>query len=242
MKHILVACAILVLAVSSLILAQEKSVPPELSAFWEKFRMAVIEDDQNQVISLTSFPHFTNNLHSISNETEMKRHYNAIFHGSTNAPECFKKEPQLKLDRYEYFVSCPDAAGSLRIIYKFDHSRTGWKFRAFYDYPPDLIAFLKEFRMAVIKGDQNQVISLTSFPFDYRSKKIKSKTEMKRHYNAIFHGLTNAPECFKGEPQPQENDGAYFVSCPEASGDFGIIYQFSRTPAGWKFDYFDNLH
>ena len=113
----------------------------------------------------------------------------------------------------------------------------------------DFPAFWKKFEAAVVAGDKATVAGLTKFPLSTPAfqKKIKNREEFLHHYDQIFHGEANAPQCFAGAKPTKSSDRLYEIYCPfkETPNDrenAPIRYYFELTKTGWKFAGLDNIN
>lgn len=103
----------------------------DFSAFWGKFKTAVINSDKNAVAGLSKFPiGMSYGIRSIKTKPELLRRYKELFNKQTDAAKCFAtKEPeQDSTNKRKYSVACPDAAGNEVVIYEFERGATGWRF------------------------------------------------------------------------------------------------------------------
>jgi len=107
--------------------------------------------------------------------------------------------------------------------------------------------FWATFKAAVIKGDRTAVAQMSQFPIEmtYGMPSIRTAAQLNKRYRQVFNGETDAARCFaeaKPEVDPQ-NSKRFSVACRiQNTGDFVIIYSFSRTKAGWKFNSLDNIN
>src|SRR5256886_6414365 len=106
----------------------------DFSAFWKKFKSAVIAGDKSAVAEMTKFPlSMPYGVKAVKNKEEFPRRYNEIFKGEANAAQCFKSaEPHKESDR-QYDIYCPfkDTPKDLEnapIRFIFESSKSGWKF------------------------------------------------------------------------------------------------------------------
>lgn len=107
-----------------------------ISAFWEKFKTAVIKGDKETVAALSQFPIFRNyGIASIKNKTQLIKQYRNIFFNETNAEKCFAKAKPIveKGRRKEFIIGCPFADGGEEepFEYRFTLTKSGWKFTGF---------------------------------------------------------------------------------------------------------------
>ena len=106
----------------------------DFSAFWQKFKSAVIAGDKATIAEMTKFPlSMGYEMKVVKNKEEFLRRYNEIFKGEANAAQCFgKAEPHKQSDR-EYDIYCPfkDTPKDLEnapIRFIFELTKSGWKF------------------------------------------------------------------------------------------------------------------
>lgn len=103
-------------------------------------------------------------------------------------------------------------------------------------------AFWEKFKAAVIQGDKETVIKLSSFPIRMpgRVKAIKDAADLRLRYKEVFNKRTNAAKCFArddSDPVGQTESGPpkeYAVICDMGTGDVAS-YSVKLTQAGWKF-------
>jgi hypothetical protein len=106
----------------------------DFSAFWKKFKSAVIAGDKAVVVEMTKFPvSMPYSVKSVKNKEDLLRRYNEIFKGEANAAQCFKSaEPKKESDRrYEIycpFKDTPNDRENAPIRFIFELTKTGWKF------------------------------------------------------------------------------------------------------------------
>jgi len=106
----------------------------DFSAFWKKFRSAVIAGDKTAVAEMTKFPlSMPYGVKAGKNKEDFLRRYNEIFKGEANAAQCFKSAaPQKESDRrYEIycpFKETPDDKENAPIRFIFELTNGGWKF------------------------------------------------------------------------------------------------------------------
>jgi hypothetical protein len=106
----------------------------DFSAFWQKFKSAVIAGDKAAVAEMTKFPlSMGYEMKVVKNKEEFLRRYNEIFKGEANAMQCFRKaEPHKESDR-QYDIYCPfkDTPNDWEnapIRFIFELTKGGWKF------------------------------------------------------------------------------------------------------------------
>jgi len=106
----------------------------EFSAFWNKFRSAVIAGDKASVADMAKFPLSMPYLvKAVKNKEDFLRRYNEIFKGEANAAECFASAEPRKGSARRYEIYCPfkDTPKDWEnapIRFLFELTRSGWKF------------------------------------------------------------------------------------------------------------------
>ena len=105
----------------------------DFSAFWKKFRSAVIAGEKATVAEMTKFPlSMPYGVKAVKNEEDFLRRYNEIFKGEANAAQCFAKvEPQKEGGRYEVYCPFKDTPNDMEnapIRFIFELTKSGWKF------------------------------------------------------------------------------------------------------------------
>ena len=99
--------------------------------FWQTFKTAVSKRDVETIARLSKFPiGMSYGIPSIKNKAQLIRRYRQLFNEQTDAAACFNKaKPEVDAANPKLFsVACPDAAGNEVVIYRFEQTRTGWKF------------------------------------------------------------------------------------------------------------------
>ena len=106
----------------------------DFSAFWQKFKSAVIAGDKAAVAEMTKFPlSMGYEGKAVKNKQDFLRRYDEIFKGEANAVQCFKSaEPHKQSDR-QYDIYCPfkDTPKDWEnapIRFIFELTKNGWKF------------------------------------------------------------------------------------------------------------------
>src|SRR5437762_13110872 len=106
----------------------------DFSAFWQKFKSAVIAGDKATIAEMTKFPlPMPYEVKAVKNKEEFLRRYNEIFKGEANAAQCFvSAEPHKQTDR-EYGIYCPfketpDDKENAPVRFIFELTKSGWKF------------------------------------------------------------------------------------------------------------------
>ena len=106
----------------------------DFSAFWQKFKSAVIAGDKAMVADMTKFPlSMPYEVKAVKNKEDFLRRYNEIFKGEANAAQCFKSaEPHKESDRrygiYCPFKDTPNDWENAPIRFIFELTKNGWKF------------------------------------------------------------------------------------------------------------------
>ena len=106
----------------------------DFSAFWQKFKSAVIAGDKAMVADMTNFPlSMPYEVKAIKNKDDFSLRYDEIFKGEANAAQCFASaEPHKESDRrYEIycpFKETPDDRDNAPIRFIFELTKSGWKF------------------------------------------------------------------------------------------------------------------
>ena len=106
----------------------------DFSAFWQKFKSAVIAGDKATIAEMTKFPlSMPYGIKAVKNKEDFSRRYNEIFKGEANAAQCFKSaEPRKESDRrYEIycpFKETPNDRENAPIRFEFELTKSGWKF------------------------------------------------------------------------------------------------------------------
>ena len=106
----------------------------DFSAFWKKFRSAVIAGEKATVAEMTKFPlSMPYGVKAVKDKEDFLRRYNEIFTGEANAAQCFRSvEPQKEsVRRYEVycpFKESPDDKENAPIRFIFELTKSGWKF------------------------------------------------------------------------------------------------------------------
>ena len=106
----------------------------DFSAFWQKFKSAVIAGDKAAVAEMTKFPlSMPYEVKAVKNKEGFSRRYDEIFKGEANAAQCFKSaEPQKESDRrygiYCPFKDTPNDWENAPIRFIFELTKGGWRF------------------------------------------------------------------------------------------------------------------
>jgi hypothetical protein len=106
----------------------------EFSAFWNKFRSAVVAGDKASVADMVKLPLSMPYLvKAVKNKQDFLRRYNEIFKGEANAAQCFASGKPLKVSTQRYEIYCPfketpDDMENAPIRFEFELTKSGWKF------------------------------------------------------------------------------------------------------------------
>ena len=106
----------------------------DFSAFWKKFKSAVIAGDKAAVAEMTKFPlSMPYEVKAVKNKEDFLRRYNEIFKGEANAAQCFASAKPHKQSDRQYDVNCPfketpNDREDVPISFIFEQTKDGWKF------------------------------------------------------------------------------------------------------------------
>ena len=106
----------------------------DFSAFWQKFKSAVIAGDKAAVADMTKFPlSMPYEVKAVKNKEGFSRRYSDIFKGEANAAQCFGSAKPQKESAKRYKVYCPfkDTPNDWEnapIRFIFEQTKDGWKF------------------------------------------------------------------------------------------------------------------
>ena len=107
----------------------------DFSAFWQKFKSAVIAGDKAAVAEMTKFPVSMPYLEKddVKNKKDFLRRYNEIFKGEANAVQCFAsakphKESDQRYQIYCPFKETPNDWENAPIRFLFELTKSGWRF------------------------------------------------------------------------------------------------------------------
>ena len=106
----------------------------DFSAFWKKFKSAVIAGDKGAVVEMTKFPvSMPYSVKAVKNKEDFLRRYDEIFRGEANAAQCFataepRKESDRRCEIYCPFKETPDDRENAPIRFEFELTKSGWKF------------------------------------------------------------------------------------------------------------------
>jgi hypothetical protein len=124
----------LVTAILILSFLREAFGQSEFSAFWNKFKSAVIAGDKASVADMAKFslsmPYL---VKAVKNKEDFSRRYSEIFKGEANAAKCFASAEPQKESARSYSIYCPfkDTPNDWEnapIRFIFELTKTGWKF------------------------------------------------------------------------------------------------------------------
>jgi hypothetical protein len=106
----------------------------DFSAFWKKFKSAVVAGDKTVVAEMTKFPvSMPYEVKAVKNKENFLRRYDEIFKGEANAAQCFAKAKPRKESAQEYEIYCPfketpNDTENAPIRFIFELTKGGWKF------------------------------------------------------------------------------------------------------------------
>jgi len=117
-----------------LLLCSNTFAESDFSAFWHKFKAAVIAGDKVAVAEMTKFPlSMPYEVKAVKNKEGLLRRYNEIFKGETNAAQCFARGEPRKESAGHYEIYCPfketpkDRENApIRFIFEFTNN--SWRF------------------------------------------------------------------------------------------------------------------
>ena len=121
-------------AILVLLLLPSAFAQTDFSAFWKKFRSAVIAGDKATVVEMTKFPLSMPAFQkAVKNKEDFLRRYNEIFKGEANAVQCFatgepRKESSRRYQIYCPFKDTPNDWENAPIRFIFELTKSGWKF------------------------------------------------------------------------------------------------------------------
>jgi len=106
----------------------------DFSAFWQKFKSAVIAGDKAMVAEMTKFPlSMPYGVKAVKNKEDFPRRNNEIFKGEANAAQCLGKAEPHKESDWEYDIYCPFKGTpndweNAPIRFFFELTKAGWRF------------------------------------------------------------------------------------------------------------------
>jgi hypothetical protein len=106
----------------------------DFSAFWKKFRSAVIAGEKATVAEMTKFPLSIGYLEKpVKNKQQFLRRYDEIFKGEASAAQCFPSAKPHQQSARQYDVYCPfketpNDWENAPIRFIFEQTKSGWKF------------------------------------------------------------------------------------------------------------------
>jgi hypothetical protein len=106
----------------------------DFSAFWKKFKSAVVAGDKTFVTEMTKFPlSMPYGVKAVKNKGDFLQRYDELFKGEANAAQCFaklepKKESAQRYEIYCPFKETPNDMENAPIRFMFELTKGGWKF------------------------------------------------------------------------------------------------------------------
>ena len=128
MTQCMIACGFSVLAANP----EPSGTQPDFSAFWNKFKSAVIAGDKATIAAMTNFP-VSVYASKIDNRVKLLRRYNEVFNGEANTTQCFASAEPQKESARSYAVYCPfkrtpNDKENAPIRFVFELTKSGWRF------------------------------------------------------------------------------------------------------------------
>jgi hypothetical protein len=120
-----------------LLLCSNTFAESDFSAFWQKFKLAVIAGDKVAVAEMTKFPlSMPYEVKVVKNKEGLLRRYNEIFKGEANAAQCFARGEPRKESAGHYEIYCPfketpKDRENAPIRFLFELTNGGWRFVGF---------------------------------------------------------------------------------------------------------------
>ena len=117
-----------------LLLCPSAFAESDFSAFWQKFKSAVIAGDKASIAEMTKFPlSMPYEVKAVKNKESFLRRYDEIFKGEANAAQCFQgvephKESDRQYDIYCPFKGTPNDWENAPIRFIFELTKGGWRF------------------------------------------------------------------------------------------------------------------
>ena len=116
-----------------LLLSPNAFAQTDFSAFWKKFKPAVVAGDKAAVAEMTKFPLSMPYLvKAVKTKSDFLRRYDEIFKGEANTAQCFRNaKPRKESGRYEIycpFKETPNDKENAPIRFVFELTKNGWKF------------------------------------------------------------------------------------------------------------------
>lgn len=134
MRKLAIVLPLLLLA-ASVFGSTRPSKNDSMTAFWEKFKTAVIKGDKEAVFAMSSLPvTMEYGMPRIKTKVQFMTYYKHIFAGEANAAKCFKTaKPEVdSRNRKLFSVGCPFAAdinpADQDLVYTFKLTAAGWRF------------------------------------------------------------------------------------------------------------------
>ena len=127
-----IICCSLVLMLASASGLTRNSQDQSRDVFWEKFRAAVIKKDKATVAGLSQFPiSMPYGLGTVRTRAQLLKRYRDVFNHEGDAAICFKDaKPVTDPARpKEFTIGCKNGAGDEVVIYSFELTKLGWRFK-----------------------------------------------------------------------------------------------------------------
>ena len=113
---------------------EHKTANTDFSAFWQKFKSAVVAGDKAAVAEMTKFPvSMPYGVKAIKNKENFMRRYGEVFDGEANAAQCFGSSKPQKAEGGGYEIYCPfketpNDKENAPIRFLFESTKGGWRF------------------------------------------------------------------------------------------------------------------
>jgi len=114
--------------------ARSETPAADFTAFWIKFKAAVVAGSKGNVAEMTKFPlSMSYGVKPVKNKEEFVRRYAEIFNGEANAAQCFGNATPAKGSDGGYEIYCPfkktpNDKENTPIRYVFERTKAGWRF------------------------------------------------------------------------------------------------------------------
>ena len=121
-------------AILILLLVPNAFAQSDFSAFWKKFKSAVLARDKVVVAEMTKFPlSMPYGVKAVKNKEDFLRRYDEIFKGEASAAQCFPraelhKESDRRYEVYCPFKETPNDWENAPIRFEFELIKGGWRF------------------------------------------------------------------------------------------------------------------
>lgn len=111
---------------------------------------------------------------------------------------------------------------------------------------PSIQTFWAKFKVAVTKGDQETIASMTQFPIEmpYGIPRVTTRAQLNKRYRELFKVQADAVKCFTdAAPRVDErNKNQFTVGCKDRAGNEVVVYGFAKKRGIWKLIFLDNIN